>query len=180
MKLISFNSVRLRLFFKKPMAPHQASINIQEPTKFKLEATRTRVEYFFHLEPNSTNSQIRAQFENPALQIRARTPQASRIRIRAHSNQTPSQRIWTMADSATQTTNPTIDDAAICGLKVIFSLTLLILLSLLSLWNFKFWNLTLYAYFWISELQVSDILLPHLPIQNLSVLAHELTKIPQI
>ena len=35
------------------MATHQASINIQEPTKFKLEATRTRVEYYFHLEPNS-------------------------------------------------------------------------------------------------------------------------------
>ena len=35
------------------MATHQASINIQEPMKFKLEATRTRVEYHFHLEPNS-------------------------------------------------------------------------------------------------------------------------------
>ena len=35
------------------MATHQASINIQEPTKFKVEATRTRVEYYFHLEPNS-------------------------------------------------------------------------------------------------------------------------------
>ena len=35
------------------MATHQASINFQEPTKFKLEATRTRVEYHFHLEPNS-------------------------------------------------------------------------------------------------------------------------------
>ena len=35
------------------MATHQASINIQEPMKFKLEATRIRVEYHFHLEPNS-------------------------------------------------------------------------------------------------------------------------------
>ena len=35
------------------MAMHQASINIQEPTKFKLEATRIRVEYHFHPEPNS-------------------------------------------------------------------------------------------------------------------------------
>ena len=35
------------------MATHQASINIQEPTKFKLEATRTRVEYHFHLDSNS-------------------------------------------------------------------------------------------------------------------------------
>ena len=35
------------------MATHQVSINIQEPTKFKLEATRIRVEYHFHLEPNS-------------------------------------------------------------------------------------------------------------------------------
>ena len=41
------------LLFKKPMATHQASINIQEPTKFKLEATCIRVEYHFHLEPNS-------------------------------------------------------------------------------------------------------------------------------
>ena len=31
----------------------QASINIQEPMKFKLEATRIRVEYHFHLELNS-------------------------------------------------------------------------------------------------------------------------------
>ena len=43
----------LDLFSKKPMAMHQASINIQEPTKFKLEATRIRVEYNIHLEPNS-------------------------------------------------------------------------------------------------------------------------------
>ena len=42
----------LRLLSKKPMATHQAFINIREPTKFKLEATRTRVEYYFHLEPN--------------------------------------------------------------------------------------------------------------------------------
>ena len=41
------------LLSKKPMATHQASINIQEPMKFKLEATRIRVEYHFHLEPNS-------------------------------------------------------------------------------------------------------------------------------
>ena len=41
------------LFSKKPMATHQASINIQEPTKFKLETTRIKVEYHFHLEPNS-------------------------------------------------------------------------------------------------------------------------------
>ena len=38
---------------KKLMATHQASINIQEPMKFILEATRIRVEYHFHLEPNS-------------------------------------------------------------------------------------------------------------------------------
>ena len=43
MKSISFNSVCLRLPPKKPMATHQASINIQEPTKFKLEATRTSI-----------------------------------------------------------------------------------------------------------------------------------------
>ena len=80
---------------KKPMATHQASINIQEPTKFKLEATRTRVEYRFQLEPNSTNPQIRVQFENQALQIRARILQAARIRIRAHNKQTLSRQICT-------------------------------------------------------------------------------------
>ena len=83
----------LRLIPKKPMATHQASINIQEPTKFKLEATRTRIECHFQLEPNPTNSQIRAQFENQALQIRARTLQAAGIRIRAYSTQTLRQRI---------------------------------------------------------------------------------------
>jgi len=46
----------LRLLSQKPMSTHQASINIQEPTKFKLEATRTRVEYHFHLEPNSNQA----------------------------------------------------------------------------------------------------------------------------
>jgi hypothetical protein len=48
-----FNSMCLRLSSKKPMATHQASINIQEPTKFKPEATRIGVEYHFHLEQNS-------------------------------------------------------------------------------------------------------------------------------
>jgi hypothetical protein len=44
MKSSFFNFVRLRLLSKKPMATHQAPINIQEPTKFKLEATRTGIE----------------------------------------------------------------------------------------------------------------------------------------
>jgi hypothetical protein len=35
------------------MATHQASINIQEPMKFKLKVTRTKVEDHFQLEPNS-------------------------------------------------------------------------------------------------------------------------------
>jgi len=38
-----------------------------------------------------------------------------------------------MADSAAQTTNSAIDDAAICGLKVIFGLILLVFFSLASL-----------------------------------------------
>ena len=46
-----------------------------------------------------------------------------------NSNQNPQQRnpksrIWTMADSAAQSTNSAIDDAAIYGLKVIFGLIL--------------------------------------------------------
>jgi hypothetical protein len=42
-----------------------------------------------------------------------------------------------MADSAIQTTNSAIDDAAICGLKVIFSLPLLTFFSPLSLQQIK-------------------------------------------
>ena len=69
------------------MAMHQASINIQELTKFKLEATRTRVEYHFHLEPDSKqdlksehNSKTQLyKFEQELLQ-------ASGIRIRTHSD----------------------------------------------------------------------------------------------
>jgi hypothetical protein len=38
-----------------------------------------------------------------------------------------------MVGSAAQTTNPATDDAAICGLKVTFSLILLEFFSLLSL-----------------------------------------------
>ena len=151
MKLISFNYCVFNLFSKKPMATHQASINIQEPTKFKLEATRTRVEYHFHLEPNSKQAlKSERNSKTQLYKFEQELLQAPGIRIRAHSNQTPSQRIWTMADSAAQTTNPTVDDAAIYGLKVIFSLIPLILLSLLSFWNFKSWNLTPYAYFWTS------------------------------
>jgi len=37
-----------------------------------------------------------------------------------------------MADSAAQTTSSAIDDAAICGLKVIFGLILLVFFSLSS------------------------------------------------
>ena len=124
MKSNFFNFIWLHIPSKKPMATHQASINIQEPTKFKLEVTRTRVEYRFQLETNSTNSRIRAQFENQALQIRARTLQVAGIRIRALNKQTLSQQIYTMADSATRTTSSATDDTAICGLKVIFGLNL--------------------------------------------------------
>ena len=157
------------------MATHQASINIQEPTKFKLEATRIRVEYHFHLEPNSW---IRAQFENQALQIRARTPQAVGIRIRTHSNQTPSKRIWTMADSAAQTTSSAIDDATIYGLKVIFGLILLVFFSLSSFWNLnsKSWHHMHTSEFLNFRCQTSFCRIP--PIQNLSVLAHKPMKTP--
>ena len=41
---IEFPQFRVFIYLpKKPMATHQASINIQEPTKFKLEATRRRI-----------------------------------------------------------------------------------------------------------------------------------------
>ena len=129
------------------MATHQASINIQEPTKFKLEATRTRVKYRSQLEPKSTNPQIRVQFENQALQIWARTLQAAKIRIRAHRKQTLSRQICTMADSATRTTSSATDDTTICGLKVIFGPTLFNFLQLTKFLKLKLWNMTPYAYF---------------------------------
>ena len=66
-----------------------------------------------------------------------------------------------MTDSAAHTTSSAIEDAAICGLKVIFSLILSVFFSLASFWNFKLWNTTPYMNFWIFELQVSEILLPH-------------------
>ena len=53
MKLIVFQFYVFGLSPKKPMATHLAFINILEPTKFKLEATRIRVEHHFHFEPNS-------------------------------------------------------------------------------------------------------------------------------
>ena len=144
------------------MAMHQASINIQEPTKFKLEATRTRIEYHFHLEPNSKQAlKSERNSKTQLYNFEQELLQASGIRFRIHSNQTLNQQIWTMANSVAQTTNSAIDDAAICGLKVTSSPILLTFFSLSSLWKIKLWNLTPYAYFWISELQVSDILLPH-------------------
>ena len=136
MKLTSSNYCVFDLFSQKPMATHQASINIQEPTKFKLEATRTRIEYHFHLEPIS--KQILKSERNSKTQLykfEQELLQASEIRIRAHSNQTLIQQIWTMADSAAQTTNSAIDDAAICGLKVTSSPIPLTFFSLLNLWT---------------------------------------------
>ena len=75
--------------------------------------------------------------KNQALQIRARTLQAAGIRIRAHSKQTLSQQICTMADSATRTTSSTTDDTAICGLKVIFGPTLFNFLQLTKFLKLK-------------------------------------------
>ena len=65
-----------------------------------------------------------------------------------------------MVHTAAQITNSAIDDTAICGLKVIFSLLLLTFFSPLSL-QIKLWNMTPHVNFWISELQVSDIFLSH-------------------
>ena len=94
MKLISFNCCVFDLFSKKPMATHQASINIQEPTKFKLEATRTRVEYHFHLEPNSKQAlKSECNSKTQLYKFEQELLQSSRIRIRTHSNQTLNQQI---------------------------------------------------------------------------------------
>ena len=118
------------------MATHRASINIQEPTKFKLEATRTRVEYHFHFEPNSKQTlKSERNSKTQLYKFKQELLQASRTRFRTHSNQTLNQQIWIMADSVAQTTNSAIDDAAICGLKVTSSLILLTFFSLLSLWT---------------------------------------------
>jgi len=80
--------------FQKADATHQASINIQEPTKFKLEATRTKVEYYFHLELNSKQAlKSERNSKTQLYKFEQELLQASGIRIRTHSNQTPSQRI---------------------------------------------------------------------------------------
>jgi hypothetical protein len=74
------------------MATHQASINIQEPMKFKLEATRTRVEHYFHLELNSKQTlKSERNSKTQLYKFEQEFLQASGIRIRTHSNQTPSQ-----------------------------------------------------------------------------------------
>ena len=162
------------LLSKKPMAMHQASINIQEPTKFKLEATRTRVEYHFHLEPNSKQAlKSERNSKTQLYKFEQELLQASGIRIRAHSNQTLIQQIWTMADSAAQTTNSAIDDAAICGLKVTFSPILLTFFSLLNLWtlNSETWHHMHTSEF--LNFRCQTFFCRILPIQNLSVLAHE-------
>ena len=125
--------------------------------------------------PNSTNPQIRVQFENQALQIRARTLQVARIRIRAHSKQTLSRQICTMADSATRTTSSAIDDAAIHGLKVIFGL----ILKFSSAYQasetetLKHDTIRIFLNF---RCQTSFCRIPL--IQNLSVLAHKPMKTP--
>ena len=161
------------------MATHQASINIQEPTKFKLEVTRIRVEYHFHLEPNSKQAlKSERNSKTQLYKFEQKLLQACGIRIRTHSNQTPSQRIWTMADSAAQTTSSTIDDAAICGLKVIFGLILLVFFSLSSFWNLnsESWHHMHTSEFLNFRCQTSFC---HIPlIQNLSVLAHKPMKTP--
>ena len=164
------------LLSKKLMAMHQASINIQEPTKFKLEATRTRVEYSFHLEldklsnpsaiqkPSSTNSSknspsIRNSNQNPQ-QPNPKSTDLDHGRFCSSNDKLCNRWCGNLRPEGNIRPNP------------------LVSLSLLSLWNIKLWNLTPYAYFWISELQVSDIILPHPSNQNLYVSAHEPMKIP--
>ena len=59
---IKFPSIpRICLLSKKPMATHQASINIQEPTKFKLEAICGRIilPVWTELDEPSNSSAIR-------------------------------------------------------------------------------------------------------------------------
>ena len=98
------------------MATHQASINIQEPTKFKLEATRIRVEYHFHLELNL--KQTLKSEHNSKTQLYKFEQELSK------HPEFESEPTATMVDSAAQTTSSAIDDAAICGLKVTFGLIL--------------------------------------------------------
>ena len=170
------NFVCLHLPSKKPMATHQASINIQEPTKFKLEVTRTRVEYRFQLKPNSTNSRIRAQFKNQALQIRAKNSPSSR-----DPNQNPQQpnlksidlnhggfcssdnKLWWCG-------NPRPEGNIRPKPLIFFSL------SNFWNWNSETWHRTHISEFLNFRCQTSFCRIP--PIQNLSVLAHEPMKTP--
>ena len=104
----------------KPMVMHQASINIQEPTKFKLEATRTRIilPVWSKLDEPSNLSAIRkTNSTNPS-----KNPPGSRNSNQNLQQSNPKSTDLTMADSTAQTTSSAVHDAAILGLKVIYGL----------------------------------------------------------
>ena len=110
----------LHLFSKKPMATHQASINIQEPTKFKLEATRRRITLpvWTELDEPSNSSVIR----KPSSTNPSKNYPGSRNSNQNLQQSNPKSTDLTMADSTAQTTSSAVHDAAIHGLKVIYGL----------------------------------------------------------
>ena len=141
------------------MATHQASINIQKPTKFKLEATRIRVEYSFHLELDKLLNP--SAIRKPSSTNSSKNSPSSR-----NSNQNPQQPDLKSTDlnhGGFYSSDEKLCNRWCGNLRPEGNIrpNPLVFLQLTKLPKLKLWNMTPYAYFWISELQVSYILPPH-------------------
>ena len=158
------------------MATHQASINIQEPTKFKLEATRRRI-----ILP------VWTELDEPSNSSAIRKPSSTNSSKNSSSNQNSNQ--------SPQQANPKSTDLyhgrfcnsnnKLCNwwygnLRPEGNIrpNLLVFFSLPSFrnWNSKIWHHTQTFEFLNFRYQTSFCRIP--PIQNLFVLAHKPMKTP--
>ena len=162
------------------MAMHQASINIQEPTKFKLEATRTKVEYYFHLELNSKQAlKSERNSKTQLYKFEQELLQASRIRFRTLSNQNPKSADLNhgkLCSSNNKFCNRWCGNLRPEGNIQPNPFNFLQLIKSLNKLNSETWRHMHTSEF--LNFRCQTFLCRILPIQNLSVLAHELTKIP--
>ena len=161
---------------KKPMATHQASINIQEPTKFKLEATRRRIilPAWTELDEPSNSSAIR---KPSSTNLNKNSPSSQNSNQNLQQSN-PKSRDLTMADSTAQTTSSTVHDAAIHGLKVIYGLIFQFssAYQVSETETLKHDTICIFSELLNFRCQTSSCRIPL--IQNLSVLAHKPMKTP--